>query len=61
MPAGAFSTQRTYIQACDESVKKSYSKIGPTLRKISNIKKTIEVMSVWKNSKLPYLLSINAN
>jgi hypothetical protein len=39
--------KRKYLSACVEKVSKSYSKVGPTLRKINNIKKVIEILSVW--------------
>lgn len=38
---------RKYIAQCMEKLHKSYSKVGPTLRKINNISKVIEIMSVW--------------
>lgn len=46
---------------CVNKVKKSYSRIGPTLRKISNINKVLEIMTIWGESKIPYLFSINVN
>lgn len=33
--------------------------MGPTLRKISNITKVIEILSVWGKSKIPYLFSVD--
>jgi hypothetical protein len=38
---------RKYLSVCVEKVSKSYFKVGPTLRKINNIKKVIEILSVW--------------
>lgn len=55
------NSQRKYIHTCVERVRNSYSKIGPTLRKINNISRVIDIMSIWGQSKLPYLLSIDIN
>lgn len=33
--------------------------MGPALRKIANISKVIEILSVWGKSKIPYLFSID--
>ena len=51
--------QRKYILNCMERVRKNYSKIGPAIHKINNIKKVIEITSIWGKAKLPYLLSID--
>lgn len=57
----AVSQQRKYLTACVDRVRKGYAKIGPAVHKINNIKKVLEIMTIWGKAKLPYLLSIDAD
>lgn len=52
---------RRCLEQCKDKLRGSYSKVAPALRKIANISKVIEILSVWGKSKIPYLFSIDTS